>query len=276
MNIRRILIAIPAALLLITANIKEVKAQSNWGDKHFIKMSLNDQMRLHYGFYFGMSTLDYNSRFYQDLEENPEFERASKYITFPREMLKADNVYADVSSLSPALNIGLNAKYRLYHNLDLRLSPGLILGKRNYLYNIPIYPYDNVDIDADPDNKDLRTIAMKSTYINVPLVVMYSGKRYHNFRPYMFLGGSFQYDLEKKSRDNLLLKVKPINGCVDFGLGMDTFFTDFLLTVEMRCSIGLNNIIDYSFSEEDNDVPMYSYPIESLKSNTFSLIFYFQ
>ena len=59
---------------------------------------------------------------------------------------------------------------KLRKNLNLRFEPGLKTNKLNVFYS----------------NDDKREI--KSTYIQLPLLLKYSAKRYNNIRPYV-LGG---------------------------------------------------------------------------------------
>ena len=114
-----------------------------------------DQKKIHFGYYIGLNNYNYKL----DYLNNPNSE----------ERINIENSFG--------FNVGLIGDLKLRKNLNLRFEPGLKTNKLNVFYS----------------NNDKREI--KSTYIQLPLLLKYSAKRYNNIRPYVLGGLSTSFNL---------------------------------------------------------------------------------
>lgn len=209
-----------------------------------------DEKPLHFGFLIGMNTMDF--RVYNTGEA----------IGDNGEML-----YADVVNLRPGLNIGIVSSYRLRPNLNLRFLPGISFGQRDLLYQTVNFPDDEKEkIESSP-------LQIKSTFLEFPLLIKYSALRMHNAKPYLVGGFNARYDLAKDVQDRLLLK--SLDGYMEFGAGFDFYMTFFRLSVELKASIGLANILNPVGTGDLLD-QQYTDALSGLKSRIFHLTFYFE
>ena len=95
----------------------------------------------------------------------------------------------------------------------------------------------------------------------------------HNAKPYLITGINTRYDLAKDKQDRLMLK--SLDYYWDIGAGMDFYLNYFRLSVEIRGSIGFNNVHNAKGTGELLDRP-YSQAIDKLKSRWVGLTFYFE
>ena len=89
-------------------------------------------------------------------------------------------------------SVGLMGKVKLHDNFDLKLEPGVHFAERN-LY------FGNVASETD------SVRAVKSTYLDVPIMLKIHGDRWVNTRPYVQGGLGYTMNLqsnEKKEEDN--------------------------------------------------------------------------
>ena len=203
-----------------------------------------DAKRLHFGFLIGFNTMDF--RVYNTGE-----------MTGNR-----NTYYAEVLHLNPGLNIGIVTSLRLNKNFNLRFLPGISFGQRD------IY-YMNQD-GTFPENSPLQ---IKSTFLEFPLLVKFSGSRMHNVKPFMVAGANMKYDLAKNKQDHLLLRSLDLYG--EAGAGLDFYMTYFRLSVELKASIGLFNVLNPAGTGEPGD-EVYTQALDGLKSRIFVLTFYFE
>ena len=114
---------------------------------------------------------------------------------------------------SYSFGAGLIGKFRLNDNFDLRFEPGLQFVEREIIFdtqsndqfsagtpaNLPFTP--RVLTDADK----LRTV--KSTYVDLPVLIEIHGDRWYNSRPYAAVGVNWMMNLQSNSNatdDNAL------------------------------------------------------------------------
>ena len=114
-----------------------------------------DQKKIHFGYYIGLNNYNYKL----DYLNNPSSEG----------IINIENSFG--------LNVGLIGDLKLRKNLNLRFEPGLKTNKLNVLY----------------PNNDTREI--RSTYIQLPLLLKYGAKRYNNIKPYVLGGLSTSFNL---------------------------------------------------------------------------------
>lgn len=237
-------------LLLIFALIFSLPLMGQNNKKKIANLRSFDEKPLHFGFLIGMNTMDF------------QVFNTGKPIGENGETLRAD-----VVNLRPGLNIGIVSSYRLRPNLHLRFLPGISFGQRDLVYYAENYPDDEKEkIESNP-------LQIKSTFLEFPLMIKYSALRMHNAKPYLVGGFNARYDLAKDVQDGLLLK--SLDGYMEFGAGFDFYMTFFRLSVELKASIGLANMLNPEGTGDLLD-QKYTDALSGLKSRIFHLTFYFE
>ncbi len=232
-----------------------------------------DDRNLHFGFYLGLNTMDYRITNYEDVTQNPVFDNR------PELLEKALGYYgnkksfgAEVYTILPGFTVGGVVNYRLNRDFDLRFTPGMSLGSRNFQYFIEIDP-EVINRSAGMDKETY--LATPSAYVDIPLGIRYKGFRHYNLRPYIYLGAAYRHDLENKRISESVIHLQKGGGYGEIGLGIDSYLEYFRFTAEVRFSYGLNNIIRHD-SDPEKPTPYYGYIFKELNSNIFTLIFYFE
>ena len=165
-----------------------------------------DQKKIHIGYYIGLNNYNYKL----DYLNNPSSEG----------IINIENSFG--------LNVGLIGDLKLRKNLNLRFEPGLKTNKLNVFYS----------------NDDKREI--KSTYIQLPLLLKYSAKRYNNIRPYVLGGLSTSFNLSSNQdnpQDNSsnIFRVKTNTFYYELGFGIDFYLQYFKFSPSIRGVFSLKN-----------------------------------
>ncbi len=203
-----------------------------------------DEKKLHFGFLIGFNTMDfrvYNSGIQTD---------------------DGNTYYAEVLHLKPGLNIGIVTSLRLNKYFNLRFLPGISFGQRDLYY-----------MNEDGSINENSPLKIKSTFLEFPLLVKFSGSRMHNVKPFIVAGVNTRYDLAKNKQDHLLLRSLDLYG--EAGAGFDFYMTYFRLSVELKASIGMFNMLNSAGTGEPGD-EIYTQALDALKSRIFALTFYFE
>ena len=205
-----------------------------------------DDKLLHFGFSLGFNAMDFD-------------------ITPSEEYYKVDSLYPEVSRLNPGINIQIVTDLRPANHLDIRFLPGVSFGQRNIRY------YKNQVLY----NVQQR---LESSFLEFPLLLKYKGNRLNNVRPYVVAGLNYRYDLAAKKEiipadRPVYIRIKRPDLYYEMGAGLDFYLTYFKLSVELKMSNGLRNVIV-------NDVPAgfeeYRHAIEKMKSQIWVLSFHFE
>ena len=165
-----------------------------------------DQKKIHFGYYIGLNNYNYKL----DYLNNPNSE----------ERINIENSFG--------FSVGLIGDLKLRKNLNLRFEPGLKTNKLNVLY----------------PNNDEREI--KSTYIQLPLLLKYSAKRYNNIRPYVLGGLSTSFNLSSnqdnpQDNESNVFRVKTNTFYYELGFGIDFYLQYFKFSPSIRGVFSLKN-----------------------------------
>jgi hypothetical protein len=188
-------------------------------------------------------------------------------ITPSDESLRLDtlHLYPEVSRLNPGINIQIVTDFHPAKYLDIRFLPGVSFGQRNIRY------YKNKVLYNVPQR-------LESSFLEFPLLLKYKGNRLNNVRPYVVTGLNYRYDLAAKKEiiptdRPVYIRIKKPDLYYEMGAGLDFYLTYFKLSVELKMSNGLRNVIV-------NDVPAgyeeYRNAIEKMKSQIWILAFHFE
>ncbi len=207
---------------------------------HVRNIPEHDQKPLHFGFTIGLNTMDFR--------------------ILPSDFAVEDDLFPEVSILSPGFNINVVSNFKLGHFLDFRVLPGIAFGQRQ--------------IDYYSDSVLVNSQKLESSFIEVPLIFKYKSVRINNYRPYIIGGVNFRYDLAKNfsEDDNVYLKLKPFDTYLEIGFGIDFYLPYFKFSTELKFAKGLMNVIDYT----PNSQPRFQNAIERLGSNLVIFSFHFE
>jgi hypothetical protein len=206
-----------------------------------------DDKPLHFGFSLGMNLMDFN-------------------ITPSLEYLNADGYYPEVSLFNPGINIQIVTNFRPARYFDLRFLPGVSFGQRNVRY----YDYETGVIINDRQR-------VESSFLEFPLLLKYKGDRLNNVRPYLVGGLNYRYDLAgKKEYDEekeVYIRLRRSDLYFEFGAGLDFYLPYFKLSVELKISTGLRDVIVH---EPAPGYPQFCNAIERMQSQIWILAFHFE
>ena len=204
-----------------------------------------DEKPLHFGFSLGLNTMDFN-------------------ITPSQKYYQTDSLYPEVSILNPGINIQIVTDLRPADHLDIRFLPGVSFGQRVIRF------YKNRVLVNDQQR-------LESSFLEFPLLLKYKGERLNNVRPYVIGGLNYRYDLAgKKEFDDakpIYIRIKRPDLYYELGAGIDFYLTYFKLSVELKMSNGLGNVL---IKEAAPGHPQYYNAIEKIKSQIWVLAFHFE
>ena len=193
-------------LLFLSLFFLSLSVYSQKNNRKISNLQNFDQKKIHFGYYVGLNNYNYKL----DYLNNPNSD----------ERINIKNSFG--------FNVGLIGDLKLRKNLNLRFEPGLKTNKLNVLY----------------PNGEEREI--KSTYIQLPLLLKYSAKRYNNIRPYVMGGLSTSFNLSSNQdnpQDNAsnVFRVKTNTFYYELGFGIDFYFQYFKFSPSIRGVFSLSN-----------------------------------
>jgi len=167
-------------------------------------------------------------------------------------------------SKSFGFNVGLIGELRINEFLDVRFEPGLHYGSR--LMGFPGF---------DEERDAIREV--KSTYINFPVLLKASTRRFGNFKPFLLGGGSRSLNLgsnEDSLDDNSsgTFRMKKWVYNYELGFGIDFYLEYFKFTPSIR---GVFALTDELIPDQDPNSP-WTGNIESLKTRGIFINFTFE
>lgn len=252
-----VLTTIALAMPMVCAS---AQTKSEAAKRHIPNLPNYDRRPMHFGFLVGLNYLDYH------VDNTGVATEAN--MSVPR--------YAEVLDLTPGINLAIVNDWRLCENLNLRLLPGISFGQRELSYRSDERYIDWDKIEQGGDKYvtfEMEKVILKSTYLDLPILLKYSAYRLGNIKPYVVGGTSLRYDLAKDKGS--YVKTKPFGAYADFGAGMDFYLPYFRFSMELRASFGLSNIYaDRQSAEPESTI--YYQAISGLKSRWFGLSFYFE
>lgn len=155
-------------------------------------------------------------------------------------------------------SVGLMGKMKLHDNFDLKLEPAIHFAERN-LY------FGNVASQTD----SVREV--KSTYLDIPLLLKIHGDRWVNTRPYIQGGVGYTVNLqsnEKKEEDNkeAIFRMKTHNFNWQVEMGVELYFNKFKLTPSIKGLFFFNNEL---VQDNPGTPPYWAGSLKSLSTRAF-------
>ena len=223
------------ALVLASVNVA-VLANAQFRTRNRMdKLEDFDEQKFSWGFYLNGNKLDY------------------RIVLNPRYGMN-NNQNLVTSKESYSFGAGLIAKWRLNDFLDLRLEPGLQFGQRQLTFNTQSNDqYAAGTLTNDPftpmtlTEKD-RVREIKTTLVDVPVLLEFHGNRWYNSRPYVAAGVNYMVNLQSNSDstdDNMqqVFRSTTHNFAWSAEMGIQFYFNKFKLTPAIRGTFIMNNEI---------------------------------
>ena len=124
-------------------------------------------------------------------------------------------------------------------------------------------------------NGEQEHMAIKLTYISLPLDIKCAAERFNNYRPYIVAGVNPMYDLTVKKQKNILMK--PFDTYVEVGFGCDFYGRFFKFIPEIKFADGLTNVVSKNRSDLANPQQLiYTQSVDRGRSKMIILSFYFE
>ena len=155
-------------------------------------------------------------------------------------------MYRDITvNQKKGFNVGLIGDLRINKFLNLRFEPGLYYNQRDLVYP----EYKEFTRESD------RFREVKSTYIHLPLYLKINAKRINNFRPFILMGVSTDFNLssnENNSDDNAsnVFRTTTKSFNYELGLGFEFYLYYFKFSPSLRGIFSLQNELIQDASEE--------------------------
>ena len=188
-------------------------------EKPVLNIENKDKKFLNYGYYLGLNQYDFKFNY----KSNSRDVLVDKSIGF---------------------TVGLIGEMRINEFLDLRFEPGLA-------YNLRTLGFPGFDEPQDA----IREV--KSTYINFPLLLKVSTRRFGNFKPFLIGGastslnlGSNETALDDNSSGTFRMKKWVYN--YELGFGIDFYLEYFKFTPYIR---GVFSITDELVPDNNPNSP---------------------
>jgi len=170
----------------------------------------------------------------------------------------------EVTLLNPGINIQIITNLKLHKYFDLRFLPGVAFGQRNIRYYLDGTLYDERQ-------------RIESSFLEFPLLLKYKGARLNNVRPYIIGGINYRYDLAgKKDYDvdkQVYLRLRRSDLYYEFGAGLDFYLPYFKLSVELKMSNGLRDVLVH---DPASGYPEYVDAIKKMHSQIWIIAFHFE
>lgn len=204
-----------------------------------------DDKLLHFGFSLGFNAMDFR-------------------VTPNNEYYRIDSLFPEVAVISPGINIQIVMDYRPATHWDIRFLPGVSFGQRNLIF------FKNQEVYDDGQK-------IESSFLEFPVLLKYKGTRLNNVRPYLVGGLNYRVDLaarkEPAEEEQIYLRLKSNDLYLEAGAGMDFYLPYFKLSIEIKMSSGLRDILVH---EPAAGGPQYTNSIEKMKSQIWVLSFHFE
>jgi hypothetical protein len=218
-------------------------AQERTTNKKILNYQQHDDKAIHFGFCVGLNVMDFS-------------------VTPSYEHYRVDSLLANVTNLSMGFHIQVVSAARLTDNLELRFLPGVAFGQRDLMF------YKGDKLYENPQR-------LESSYIELPWILKYKSKRVNNYRGFLVGGLNPRFDLAKTYReeDGIYMDLKLNDLCYELGGGFDFYFPYFKLSIELRGSWGMFNVLNRRSSTPNSK---FQDAVEKLRSSAYMISFYIE
>lgn len=206
-----------------------------------------------YGFFLNMNNFDYK------IVLNPKYGIYNK-----QNLVQSKTTYS--------FEAGLIGKMRLNDYFDLRLEPSLQFVDRELTFDTQDNSSALVLTDADKIRK------VKSTYLDVPVMLEFHVDRWYNSRPYVAGGFNYLMNLQSNSTsadDNQqgIFRTTTHNFGWSAEMGIQFYFSRFKLTPGFRGTFFFNNEL---VSDNASTPPYWAAAMNTVQTRAFMFVLKFE
>jgi hypothetical protein len=170
--------------------------------------------------------------------------------------------YATIPNYSPGFTVGLISDLYLNPFLNLRFTPNLSFGDKNFEF-------------VEPELGESFETSVRSSYLMAPIDLKIRSMRLNNYRPYVLTGAYAAFDLGRKLSEPLLLK--SLDYGLSIGLGCDFYLPLIKVVPEIRFCFGLKDILEKNRNDlRDNTLEKYPRAISKGSSRMIVFTFNFE
>ena len=218
-------------------------AQERTSNKKILNYQQHDEKAIHFGFCVGLNMMDFTVTHANYYHEN-------------------ELLLANVTDLSMGFHIQAVSAARISDNLELRFLPGVAFGQRD----LSFYKGDRLYE---------KTQRLESSYIELPWLLKYKSNRVNNYRAFLVGGLNPRFDLAKTYReeDGIYMDLKLNDLCYELGAGYDFYFPYFKLSIELRGSWGMFNVLNRRDGTPHSE---FQNAVEKLRSSVYMISFYIE
>lgn len=212
-----------------------------------------DSYQYSYGFYLNLNQFDY------------------KLVLDPKYGME-DKVNLVQTKPTYSFGAGLIARMRLNDNFDLRLEPGLQFVDRELTFDTQVNSTELTLTNAN------RIRKVKSTYVDVPLLLEFHMDRWYNSRPYVAGGFNYMMNLQsnaKSADDNRqsIFRSTTHNFGWSAEMGIQFYFSRFKLTPGFRGTFFFNNEM---VADNAGTPPYWTAAINTMQTRAFMFVLKFE
>lgn len=247
------------AIALTTATLVSAQFRPN-SDREWNRTE-QDEKKFSFGYFLGANMMTY--------KVSPKAQNNQLPEATPTDDGVNDHglVYLRQES-KPGFSVGLMGKLRLNDNFAVKTEPGVHFTQRTLTFqNVPV---------LDDQVAEINKREIKSTYIDIPLLLNISGDRWFNTKPYIQGGFGYMLNLqsnEDKEDDNAVgvFRTNTHNFNWQAELGIEIYFKRFKLTPSLKGIFFINN----ELVPDDPNTIGYANTLNSLQTRAvvFSLKF---
>jgi len=172
--------------------------------------------------------------------------------------------FADEMKFSVGFTVGVISDLQLSKNLNLRFVPTLNFSDR----------YISI-ISGEGELSNMSPVIIRSSLLDIPLLLKYRAKRIGNYRPYLIGGAGVVYDFSRKKQQ--VFRFEPFDANIQFGIGCDFYLPYFKFSPELKLVVGLTDMLvrDRPDIDRPSDIK-YTNAISRLTARLFVLSFNFE
>ena len=243
-----------ASILLLTL-LLATSIQAQLRDLVKLNRPRNEERLIRFGIGVSLNVMDFGLRNSGAIHQPAGTPLPKRYV-------------ATVNGLHPGFNVNALVRLRFSDRMHLRALPGICFGQRDIEFYLD---------DGGPEHGTLLTkTPIESSYIEMPILFVYSAKRHSNARPYICAGINPRADMaafkKLKIENNQFLRLQKFDLAYEIGFGYEFYFPFFKMAPEIKWSGGFLNAISRDVGEGSEH---YRDAIKSLTSQVIvlSLIF---
>ncbi len=205
-----------------------------------------DSKRLHFGFLLGYGS----ASFYMNQKPDFSFEDSLLVLEVKKQ---------------PGFSLGIVSELHLNKNIGVRFLPSLSFQDRALHYTF---------LEADSSLKFTEK-RVESTFLDFPINLKLRTDRVNNFAAYIVTGAKYsmdmasQQDVNNAVSDDITVKIRKNDISAEIGGGTDFFLKYFKFGIELKLSVGLNNVLVPENTK-------WSAPISKLRTRMVHLTFTFE